>query len=315
MDSFPSVPGVAVATVVPYHHNRTGVSWAAILGGLVAALALQVLFVLLGAGLGFALYNPLTSDSPVADLGAGSVVIHGISAVCSLWFGGWVAGRFTPVVSRASGGLHGFLVWCSATVAGVLIVSLGAGWLLGDLSKLVGGGLSAAGKPAAAAVTAAGSDLAKDALKQSSDTISSYVDEALANRSPNADRAGAITAKREVGLALARLFNPANEGSKAENRAAVTRALVQSGLSQSEAERLVNSWTESYERLRADLAAAKDAAEEKAREAADKAAKALTVFSLTAFFAFILGATAASCGGRQGAAAAFKRDYGVGLTA
>jgi hypothetical protein len=75
------------------------------------------------------------------------VIIEGISAVFSLWFGGWIAGRFTPEGARACGWLHGFCVWAAATVAGVMIVSTGAGWALGDLSKLVGGGLSLAGKP------------------------------------------------------------------------------------------------------------------------------------------------------------------------
>ena len=128
----PSSPSGALGR----HLHCTPLSWAAILGGLIAALALQVIFMLLGAGLGFALYHPITSDSPVEDLGTGGVVIQGVSAVFSLWFGGWIAGRFTPLASRAAGGLHGFLVWCSATVAGVLIVSWGAGWVLGDLGLL-----------------------------------------------------------------------------------------------------------------------------------------------------------------------------------
>src|ERR1019366_483329 len=128
-----------------------------IFAGLTAALALQVLFMLLGAGLGFAIYSPLTDANPIADLGTGAVIIEGISAVFSLWFGGWVAGRFAPKGTRHAGWLHGFLVWSAATVAGVLIISIGAGWALGDLSKLVGGGLSMAGKPAAALAEGAGS--------------------------------------------------------------------------------------------------------------------------------------------------------------
>ena len=78
------------------------VSWAAIFAGLSAALALQVLFMLLGAGLGFAIYSPLTDSNPVTELGTGAMIIQGISAVLSLWLGGWVAGRFTPACARAS---------------------------------------------------------------------------------------------------------------------------------------------------------------------------------------------------------------------
>jgi len=287
----------------------TPLSWAAIFGGLIGALALQVLFMLLGAGLGFALYHPITSDSPIEDLGKGGIIIQGVSAVFSLWFGGWIAGRFTPLASRASGGLHGFLVWCTATVVGVLIVSGGAGWMLGDLAKVVGGGLSAAGKPAAAAVSA-GADLAKDGAKQSSDMLASFTDQVLANQPADTNKAKLVAAKREVGFAVARLFNPLQKEKMTENKAALTRVLVeQAGLSQEDADRLVREWTDSYARLSADLTAAKNAAEEKARVAADQAAHVLAMFSLGAFVAFVLGSISAACGGRHGAAVAFKYDH------
>ncbi len=308
MNSFSSSTDAPSPGVV-FHHQHSPLSWAAIFGGLTAAMAMQVIFMMLGAGLGFAIYHPISSDSPVEDLGNGAVVIQGISAVFSLWFGGWVAGRFTPVVSRAAGGLHGFLVWCSATVAGVLIVSLGAGWMVGDLSKIVGGGLSAAGKPAAAAV-GAGADLAKDAAKQSTDAIASFTDEAVSNLPADTAKAKSVSAKREIGLAVARLFNPAQKGRMADNQAALTRVLVdQAGLKQEDADRLVREWSDSYNRLSADLADAKKQAEEKARVAADKAAHALAMFSLGAFVAFVLGAISAAVGGRHGAAVAFKHDY------
>ena len=308
MESSSITPAYPSGALVRHHHHCTPLSWAAILGGLIGALAFQVLFMLLGAGLGFALYHPITSDSPVEDLGTGSIVIQGISAVFSLWFGGWIAGRFTPRASRASGGLHGFLVWCSATVAGVLLVSWGAGWLLGDLSKVVGGGLSAAGKPAAAALSA-GTDLAKEGAKQSSDMLASFTDQVLANQPADTNKAQVVATKREVGLAVARLFNPLQKEKMADNQAALTRLLVeQAGLSQADADRLVREWTDSYARLSADLAAAKQAAADKARVAADKAADVLAILSLGAFVAFVLGAVSAACGGRQGAAVASKYD-------
>lgn len=281
-------------------------SWSAIFAGLVAAIALQVLFMMLGAGLGFALYSPLTDENPIAELGTGAVIIQGISAVLSLWFGGWVAGRFTPRGARSTAWLHGFCVWCSATVAGVLFVSVGAGWALGDLAKLVGGGLSLAGQPAAAVASGA-TDLAKDALKQSGDTLTSFTDEALGNRPEDAARSGTVRAKREVGMALARFFNPIQEASQADNRAALVRALVDhAGLSPADAERTVTEWTATYDQLKADLLATKDAAEAKAREAAETAANALAVFSLCAFAGFLLGAVAASCGGNHGAKCAYR---------
>jgi hypothetical protein len=311
----PADPRPAFADVTVTHplYHRTRLSWPAIFGGLVAAMALQVLFMLLGAGLGFAIYNPITSENPVENLGTGAVVIHGLSAVFSLWFGGWIAGRFTPVASRSSGWLHGFLVWCAATVAGVIVVSTSAGWILGDLSKLVGGGLSAAGKPVAAAVSGA-TDLAKDAAKNNNDLFGSFVSEATADQPSNAPRAASVRAKREISLAVARLFNPLQKEKMADNKAALVKTLTDdAGMKQPDAERLVNDWTDSYNRLRSDLEAAKADAEAKAKVAAEKAANVLAVFSLGTFVAFILGALSAACGGGHGAKCARKHDVIVEL--
>jgi hypothetical protein len=292
----------------PFPDSRRTLSWGAIFAGTSAAMALQVLFMMLGAGLGFAIYSPLTDANPIAGLGTGALIIQGISAVFSLWFGGWVAGRFSPLGVRPTGWLHGFSVWCAATVAGVLLVSLGAGWAIGDLSKLVGGGLSLAGKPAAA-VAGSATDLAKDALKQSTDTLTSFTDEAVDGRPIDAAKNGAIRAKREVGLAVARLFNPLQPPNAVDNRSAVVKALVETaGMSPVDAERTVTEWTTTYERLKADLSAAKNDAELKAREAADKAAKALALFSLAAFVGFLFGALAASHGGAHGSQCALRHE-------
>ncbi len=304
-----SIPDQSVST---YARLRT-LSWGAIFAGLTAAMALQVLLMMLGAGLGFAIYHPITEENPVADLGKGAVVIQGLSAVVALWFGGWVAGRFTPVGARATGLLHGFSVWCAATVTGVLVVALGAGWVLGDLSKLVGGGLSMAGKPAATAVGGV-ADLAKDAVKKSGETLASFTDEAIGTRTTAARTpAAGIRAKRELSFALARYFSlvPVKEADAdiAAKRTAVKKALVDaSGLSESEADKMITDWTASYDSLRAELAAAKNAAAAKARVAADEAAGTLAVLSLCAFVAFLIGAISAAAGGRHGARCALKAE-------
>lgn len=317
MNSNPPYPSSELSSVPShYHHHRcTSLSWAAVLAGLTAAMALQVLFMMLGAGLGFAIYNPITNDNPIQDLGTGAVVVQGISAVFSLWFGGWVAGRFTPIASRSSGRLHGFLVWCAATVAGVLVVSMGAGWAIGDLSKLVGGGLSAAGKPVAAAVSGAASSEGKDGAKQLADIFSSYVDEATSRLPGDKTGAAAIRAKREVGLAIARAFNPMSADAGSTDKAdAVKKSLVSAGMSPSDADQLVSEWNESFAKVKAETAALKEKAEAAAREAAEKAAKALAAFSLCAFVAFVLGAISATCGGKHGAQCAARHDYVVTVT-
>ncbi|AHF91629.1 hypothetical protein OPIT5_16840 [Opitutaceae bacterium TAV5] len=310
MNFIPSVsPSELPVSSAPYstsYYNNLGhafrsVSWPAIFAGLIAAIALEVLFMLLGAGLGFAIYSPLTDATPIASLGAGALIVQGLSAVVSLWFGGWVAGRFTPAGVRATAWLHGFIVWSAATVAGVLFVSAGAGWALGDLSKIVGGGLSLAGQPAAAIASGA-ADITRDALKQSDGAFASFTDEAVGSRPAGETANTSIRAKREVGMAVARFFNPMQEENRDVNRTALVKVLVEeAGLSEAAANKAVADWTATYERLKTDLAAAKDAAEAKAREAAEATAKALAILSLGYFVAFAIGAVAATWGGCHGA--------------
>lgn len=280
-------------------HARSTVSWGAIFAGAVAALALHVLFMMLGAGLGLAIYSPLTEENPVANVSVGALIIHSICAIASLWFGGWVAGRFSPVAARATGWLHGFSVWCAATVGGVIMVSLGAGVIVGGLTKMVGGGLSAAGQPAA--------ELASEAMNQSGETITSFVDEAVGNLPDDGPASERIRATREVGMALGRLFNPTQEGNTAANRSATVTALINhTEMSQAEADRTVTDWTNSYERMQDDLSEFKETAAKQTREAADSTADALTTFSLWAFVGFLIGALAATWGGHLGAKCANK---------
>ncbi|RRJ96923.1 hypothetical protein Ga0100231_024525 [Opitutaceae bacterium TAV4] len=296
----PSEHAVSSVTYDRPGHAFCSVSWAAILAGLIAAIALQVLFMLLGAGLGFAIYSPLTDESPVVSFGAGALIVQGLSAVVSLWFGGWVAGRFTPAGVRGTAWLHGFIVWSAATVAGVLFVSAGAGWALGDLSKIVGGGLSLAGQPAAALAGGA-ADMARDAIRQSDNTFASFTDEAVGSRPAGETGNTSIRAKREVGMAVARFFSPMQEENRDVNRTALVKVLVdEAGLSEAAANKAVADWTATYERLKADLTAVKEAAEVKAREAAEAGARTLAILSFGYFIAFAIGAVAATWGGYQG---------------
>ncbi len=286
--------------------SRSTVSWGAILIGMTAALALQVLFLMLVGGLGLAIYSPGTSDDPVANLNIGALIIHSICAIISLSLGGWVAGRFTPVRARSTGWLHGLSVWFTATVVGVILVSLGVSALLGGISKVVGGGLSTVGD-SAGAVAGGTADLASYAVGQTGDTISSFVDEAVSALPDDMTEGETIRATREVGLSLARLFNPVQDGNTPANREAAVTALVEhTGMSQADANRMVTEWVATYEGLQDDLAAFKDSAAEKTREAAENAADGLATASLWSFFAFLLGALAATAGGWFGAKCATR---------
>ena len=286
--------------------RRRAPFWGAIIAGTVAALALQVVLMMLGAGLGLAIYNPITDENPIADLGTGAAVIQGLAAVVSLWAGGWVAGRFTGRAGLKVGCLHGFMVWCLATVAAIVVTTVGAGWALGDLSKIVGGGLSMAGKPLAAAAGGA-TDLAKNSLERSGGMLGSFVEEGLSNVARGKSAADGIRAKRELSFAVTRLFT-GDSATMADNQQAVVTLLVDNqGMSGADARKMVEGWSAAYQNLKADLEAAKAKLELRAREMAEKTATTLSILSLCAFAAFVIGAVSATMGGKHGGACACKR--------
>ncbi len=278
-------------------------SWRAIIAGTVAGLAVHLLFTLLGLGLGVGLLDPITDESPAVKLGIGATLAWCISALIALWVGGWVAGRFAPANRGCGGWLHGFLVWSLATVAVLYFATSTVGMLVGGTVKVLG----QAAKPVAAAASGV-TDLAKEAIKQNSDAIDSYLDEAIQLRGENGTPGSEVRAKREIGYALAQLFAPGADVKAPEKRTAVVRALTEAGVSEADANRLLNEWTASYERMKADLQAAKDKAEQKAREAGETASKAVSRAAVWTFLAFLLGAVVASLGGKCGAACSRTHD-------
>lgn len=273
-------------------------SWGAIFAGTVAGLATHLVLTMLGIGIGAGMLDPISDENPVGSFSLGSGIAWCVSALIALWVGGWVAGRAAARASRNTGRLHGFLVWCVATVAMFLFISTTAGMAVSGAAKVVGHALSAAGKPIAAAAGGVG-DIAKDAAKQNSDAIASYLDEAMQSRPQGGSGASTVRAKREIGAALTRLFT-SGDPHNAEARDAATRAVVDAGVPQADADRMVNDWTGSYDRMKAEIDRVKNAAEEKARVAADRASKAVSRAAIFSFIAFVLGAVVASWGGSAG---------------
>jgi hypothetical protein len=111
--------------------SQSAVSWAAILAGAVAALAISFVLMGLAAGFGLKLASPwpgahpaLTGFTPI--LGAWMIVVQVLSSA----LGGYLAGRLRTkwlnvhtheVHFRDTA--HGLLVWAASTLAGVLLVA------------------------------------------------------------------------------------------------------------------------------------------------------------------------------------------------
>src|SRR5579859_3603993 len=127
-----------------------GVSWAAVLAGAVASLALTLVLLSFGAGMGFSVVSPWGGrgvSSSTFKIGTGLYFI--VMAMISSAIGGYLAGRLrtkwvgvqtTEVQFRDTA--HGFLAWAVASVLGAVLLASPA-------SSLIGSALSGATRAAA----------------------------------------------------------------------------------------------------------------------------------------------------------------------
>lgn len=121
-------------------------SWGAVFAGLVVATAVQIVLTLLGAGIGFAAWEP--GDS-ARGLGIGAGIWSILSVLVSLYVGGMTTGRLAGILTRKDGALHGILLWGLSTILTVWLLASGVTALAGGAFRMVGGVLGAASGAAA----------------------------------------------------------------------------------------------------------------------------------------------------------------------
>lgn len=132
------------------------ISWKAVIGGLLVALAINVLLMALGAGIGGAAsVNIAEEGGNASGLAAGAAIWMGIAGILSLFAGGFFATRSSTSITAQGGGAHGFLV----AALFFAIAFWGAGSIVGAAGKGLG---SLAGAAASGA-----DDLAKNPTVQS----------------------------------------------------------------------------------------------------------------------------------------------------
>src|SRR6201995_236492 len=114
----------AATTLVANSSSQSSVSWAAVIGGAVAAIAITLLLVALGSGIGLSSVSPWSSANPSATT---FTLLAAVWLIIVQWLssglGGYLAGRLRTkwvglhtdeVFFRDTA--HGFLTWALATV-------------------------------------------------------------------------------------------------------------------------------------------------------------------------------------------------------
>src|SRR5689334_20439043 len=85
-------------------HIHRRISWAAIVGGVILAVVLQILLSLLGAGIGLGTVNTNAGSTPMAStLGIGAGLWWILSSCVAIGVGGFVAAWFAGVEVRIDG--------------------------------------------------------------------------------------------------------------------------------------------------------------------------------------------------------------------
>ncbi len=101
---------------------KSRISWSAILGGTVFALASYFVLTLLLAAVGISLTEAGVRDNAV---GVGVLVAMIVVIALSLFLGGWVSSQLTAGETRNEAALYGIMTWAAVTGISILMVGMG----------------------------------------------------------------------------------------------------------------------------------------------------------------------------------------------
>jgi hypothetical protein len=293
------------ATTAGYHVSDSSyIDWAAILAGAVFALALSILLMSFGAGLGLSLTSPYRGEGLSAVWATIAVGIwFAWVMVTAFGAGGYLCGRMRrragdalPDEVGVRDGVHGLMVWATGAVAAMVLAATG--------------GVTALSIGASAADTA---------VEAGAGTMPAdyYAHLMLRSEAPAAPGAAqGATPGAAAGQPSARGVNPAAQQDIA---GVLTRAMADGELSQRDRAYLAqvvagnSSLNAAQARTRVDeVNGEMTQAREAAAETVDRARIASVIFGFIAAATLLLGAVAAfaaaGAGGRH-------RDEGLGFNA
>jgi hypothetical protein len=127
------------------------ISWGAVFAGAIVAIAIELMLGVLGVGVGASTINVHSDTSPISGLGLGAAIWFVISALISIYIGGWVAGKLAGVPSRTDGALHGFITWALATLALFYLLTTALGAVLGGTASFLNGAAGVVSKTTSSA--------------------------------------------------------------------------------------------------------------------------------------------------------------------
>jgi len=268
-----------------WSHTHKRISWAAIFGGVILVVIIQIMLSTLGTGIGLGAINigdGTTQNANALGLGAGIWWI--VSGIVSLAFGGFVSAWLAGIEMRWDGILHGLITWGIATLLTVYLLTTAAGGIIGGGFSAVGSVVSMAGNSVkeAAQPLAQAAGVSPDMLQQQAQSYLRPTNTDPATMSPQ-------DAQKEVARNLVTYASGGTDAAAAKDRVIAIMA-AQRHISHDDA-------AKQFDEGQAKLARARDKTIQAAKEAADANASAISKASFAAFGALLLGAIAATIGG------------------
>ena len=281
--------------------THSAVSWKAIFAGATGSIAVTMILVAFGVGVGFTVISPWSGQGVSATtFTAAAGVYLFVVAMLSSTIGGYLAGRLRSRWHSVNeheryfrDSAHGFVVWALATI--VTAAVLGS-----TVSSLVGGAASTVAPAATAAAASSPADIYVDTLLRTDPAQGTATPApAAASQQATSPTAGDQTAAPLQGGQLAAPRQ--NVG----NRAEITRILAPSmlkGGSVSDADKkyLASIVAARSGLSQADAQARVDYVITQAKQAADKARKATAMFGLWLAASMLAGALSAALAAIEG---------------
>lgn len=290
----------------PYGYGYEGagifkqVSWGAIFAGLVVSLVTMLLLTLLGMGIGLGVVNPASEQNPMGGIGIGAAVWLGITALISLFFGGWTTARLAGSVRGMNGILHSIVMWGLVTIVSFFLMTSALGALIGGAASLVGKSISAISSGVAAVAPEAKEGVQKQ-LSQKGISLDSIMNEAKQmlgkGGAAGGGAGGQAGAEDELKQSLQRIFSSGQTSVSPQDKETLVNTLATRGnMSRPEAERTVDKWIQQYQQM----AQGAQQAKQQALQTTEQAMNTLSKVGIWMFVLLVLEAGAAALGGWLG---------------
>jgi hypothetical protein len=285
-----------VSPVTPAEDARTilinKISWGAVFAGVAIALVCQLIFNMIGIGIGAATLNPLqgAAGNPSASgFSIGAAIWWTLSGVLASLAGGYAAGRLAGKPKESTAGWHGLTAWALTTLIIFYLLTTAIGGIVGGayrtMTSAVANVASTVGGTAQTAAQVAAPDLSK--VTDPFSSIEQSVRGTTGGNDPAALRDAAVAAVR------AAVTGDQQKADEARERAAQAMTKARN-IPIEQARTEVQQYEQQYHQ-------AMDQAKQQATQAADTAAKAVSRGALFGALALILGGLAGWLGGRMGA--------------